>query len=559
MRLALAVICALSLAACGEDGETFDDPGGSGGGIGGSGGAGGIGGTGGSGGSSEPTAWVECDDGDGECATFDVPLDWDAPDGEQLPFFVRRFPARGASKGQLWLLEGGPGVAGWSMYELQPYFERIAPGFDVYVPDYRGVGHSAWLGCEGQPGDVVRAGCRADLLEKWGDKLAHFSTSDAARDIGHTIEQVRQPGEAVYVYGTSYGTFVGNRYLTLFPDQPDAVVLDSVCPASGCDVRMDRNFTLVAQHVFADLCAQDALCSSKLGADPWAHALSVLDAVGQGHCSELFGPQSRMFLEAAIAYTVTNPETLAAATAAIYRAERCEAGDVAAVQELVSTLFGGAGGFAAEAPAPSGQMSEYLGNHIVFSEFWPEGLDLAAAEAELDELPVRLGALTGRASDRERWTWPFYDTPDGLMRWADTDAPVLLLDGDLDAQTHLNGLADVEQSFTAQWQHFVQVPMGGHGTIFWSGPGARNPRMPCGMELIEAFFANPRGALDTTCAQTAPAADFAGDPAIARMLFGTSDFWEDATSAAQAIPPLPTARQLKALDAVRRLVRETHR
>jgi hypothetical protein len=60
-------------------------------------------------------------DGRAECATVDVPLDWDNPSGRRASFFVKRL--RGSAPGphkQMWLLQGGPGGAGDG-------FEPIAP------------------------------------------------------------------------------------------------------------------------------------------------------------------------------------------------------------------------------------------------------------------------------------------------------------------------------------------------------------------------------------------------------------------------------------------------
>lgn len=546
--LPVVLMLALSLAACGEDDLTENDPGSE---TGGTGGGEGQGGTGGTVAEIGPVEWAPCDTGGGECATVDVPLNWEAPDGETLPFFVRRFPtSKPESKGQLWLLQGGPGAAGWMFYEMLPWFTRMAPDYDVYVPDYRGVGRSAWLGCEGQSGATVRPSCASSLLEKWGaDKLAHFNTTEAARDLGHVIEAIRKPDEKVLMYSTSYGTFLANRYLTLFPDQPDGVVLDSVCPATGCDVRMDRNYDAVVGHVF-DLCGADEFCASKLGPDPKGRMLALLDSLKAGHCTEFFGTQNVEAVMAMLAMTSTMPSIVSLAPAVAYRAERCSPEDVDALEKLLSAIFGGGMAFAPDAPMPSGEESAYLSDHVIFSEFWPEGVDVEAAKAEEAELSITIGALVGRAEERERWTWPFYENPAELMQWANTSAPVLLLNGDLDAQTHLDGLAEVEAHFTAPGQHFVRMPLSGHGTIFWSGPATQDPRMPCGWEIIDGFFDDPRGTLDTSCAENTPAADFMGDSSLANGAFGTDDLWENEAPAAakRALPSPMSERQLRALE-----------
>ncbi len=553
MRAVPALLLAtLLLAACGESDSTDRNdlaPGGNGG-------SGGAGGSGGGGPVAEPIVWGACPSGEGECTLVDVPLDWEAPEGERIEFFVRRIRTAAAeSKGQLWLLQGGPGAAGWAFNNYAPYFQELVPGYDIYIPDYRGNGYSAWLGCEGQDGDTYRPSCGNALLEQWGEGLAHFNTSAAARDIGTTIERIRQPGERVYLFGTSYGTFMLNRYLTLFPDQADAAILDSVCPASGCDVRMDRNFVGVAEHVY-ELCAADAFCASKLGADPWAKLMDVLARFEQGHCADFYGgyPNNRRILEALALYTVGSREIAPIGLAAAYRADRCNAEDVAALQTLTRQLFG-IGRF----DLSGDHSSIYLGNNVIFSEFWPEGLDRAAAETEIAALPLQSGALLGRLEQREIWPWPFYETAPELMDWSRTETPILLLNGDLDGQTTLAGLAGVEETFQNESQHFVSVPLAGHGVIFNSPMSPNHARMTCGMELVANFFGAPEGELDTGCAQATPTIEFESHPAYAQQLFGTADVWENEETTGTAMQLPLTPFQEKALEDLRRLLAETVR
>ncbi|HBM73424.1 MAG TPA: alpha/beta hydrolase, partial [Erythrobacter sp.] len=52
--------------------------------------------------------------GDTQCAQLAVPLDHGAPATGTIDLFVRKFPARGAATGELWLIAGGPGESGAS-------------------------------------------------------------------------------------------------------------------------------------------------------------------------------------------------------------------------------------------------------------------------------------------------------------------------------------------------------------------------------------------------------------------------------------------------------------
>ncbi len=546
----------LALAACGEDASPANT---NSGGAGGTGGTAGEGGTGGTGGES-PTfplanvVWGTCPTPGGECTWIDVPLDWSNLEGETIPVFVRRYKTPAAErKGQLWLLEGGPGSAGWGYNEQVEVFQHLAPGFDLYLPDYRGVGYSSWLGCDYQEGGKFTRGCMDNLLKAWGDDLVHFDTSETVRDIAFAIDSTREEGDGVFLYGVSYGTFVLNRFLTLFPDKADAAVLDSVCPAEGCDVRMDRNFDQVAKFVF-DSCGSDGFCSEKLGADPWATFAQVKADLAQGHCSAYLGyPNNAIVLDQITLLSVTDPHTVPLAMSALYRMRRCSAEDVAALDALLD-WFSSPGGFDITADSSS----EYLSLHVVFSEFWPDDLDRPKAEAELDELHLEMGTVRGWLEQKDVWNWPDSGVPAEHYRWAPTvsETPMLYLNGTLDGQTHVNGVRPVAETFRNDSQHYVEVPLAGHSVIYTS---SWSQGLTCGMRIVEDFFAAPAGALDAGCADRVPALSFQGSPAMADRLYGTTDLWENGTGVGTAMRAMVSPVEERALETLRRNLQQPPR
>lgn len=60
----------------------------------------------------------------------------------EFQLFVRKFPATGQARGQVWLVAGGPGESGASFYGLLPVLRKAFAGFDLLVPDHRGTGFS---------------------------------------------------------------------------------------------------------------------------------------------------------------------------------------------------------------------------------------------------------------------------------------------------------------------------------------------------------------------------------------------------------------------------------
>lgn len=576
MRLLLvSVALATALAACGEaDGEKVDGEGGTGGvhtGAGGDDGTGGGGtgpgdggtvGEGGAGGSSIEdlwpidVTWANCPWGPGRCTEVQMPLDWSNPDpsGKTVPFHVRRIPSpTQPAKGQLWLLQGGPGSAGWSMVYTREVFRYIAPGYDLLIPDYRGTGYSAFWGCAGQNPDEINATCMREIEGRWGrDQLPLFSTDSAVHDIYALSQALRTEGQQVMVYGVSYGTFVGNRLITLHPDAADGVILDSVCPATGCDVRMDVNAEKVMRYAFG-MCGDDVFCEGKLGDDPWARTLDLFAALEAGHCNEFLGyPWNEMILQNLLIYGATDAELLPVALASIYRAERCEPGDVEALDHLVDYMYGGSGWNV----QPS-ESTSYLSYQIVFSEFWPEGYGMAQVEADLAGLAFEIGTLRHWAGMRQDWPWPL--PPMKEKRWSGAEVPLLVMNGDLDWQTHLDGLADVEASFRNEAQHFLSLPLSGHGVIMGSPVVSADRQVTCGMEIAASFFADPHAAPDTRCMDRIGAPNFTGNRFYAQHLLGTDDMWENPVSGSAARStlrePMPEVDQRK-VDELRRKLNE---
>jgi len=532
--LGWAVLALCLATGCGD----VDSPGGGDGGSGGKGdgGSGGSGG-GGSGGGGDvpslgPIEWTQCSyqGVQHECAEVEVPLDWSDASSERISFFLRRVAASpAATKGQLWLLEGGPGFAGESFVPFAAFFNQL--GFDVYIPDYRGTGHSTPLVCEGEEGRDTSPACKEEIVERYGDDLRFFSTTDAALDIGKAIDAVRGEDEKVFLYGTSYGTFLLNRYLTLFPDQPDGVVFDSICPAGGCSLHMDRGIDGVAKTVF-DACGQDAFCSARLSSEPWEKLADLQARLADGHCPAFAPRFGREALSMVIASMLDDRRLVPAAMASVYRLDRCTQEDAAAVRFLLEQVVPGAG-FTLATSAP---YSDFLYRHIVFSEFWR---DLTPAEllAELDDLVVAPGYSYSIVDMHEAWNVPVHETPAELYRWADSSTPVLMLNGTLDTRTPIADVADMREAFSRQNQTFLEVPWGGHGSIM---EGHADVGMgTCGFKLVADFLQGPTAARDTSCLDGLELLDFEGAALPSDALFGTGDLWENGVGHAIAAPPEP--------------------
>ncbi|MBI9113750.1 alpha/beta hydrolase [Sanguibacter suaedae] len=223
-----------------------------------------------------------------ECATLEVPIDYEDPDGTTIDIAVTRNAATGDDPiGSVVLNPGGPGFQATTFSPLVtalwtggPLTER----FDVVGFDPRGVGLSrpavdCYIDEErdaDEPlaalGEWTEESARA-IVEKCADRtgdeeiLAHLGTRDVARDMD--VLRSALGDEKLTYAGASYGTRLGAVYAEMFPENVRALVLDAaVDPLKNTrERRVQLTAGLQASFQrFADFCATQAPCP--LGTDP---------------------------------------------------------------------------------------------------------------------------------------------------------------------------------------------------------------------------------------------------------------------------------------------------
>ncbi len=191
------------------------------------------------------------------CMIVQVPLHHAKPEGEALSLFVRRIPVHSgeARRGEVWLLSGGPGEAGASLYTSIPAYQQAFPGYDLIIPDHRGTGRSSRICPQQEAVDSAEGTGLAG--DEWGPcigamyaevaRTSAFSITEAARDLSQLISQQRGQGQ-VLVYGVSYGTQLALRMLQVAPVPLDGLVLDGLVPPEATqEWDLSRRTALVDQ------------------------------------------------------------------------------------------------------------------------------------------------------------------------------------------------------------------------------------------------------------------------------------------------------------------------
>src|SRR5262245_18962934 len=216
-------------------------------------------------------SWSPCNQklGPFECATVQVPLDYDSSSGGTISIALVRLPATDPARriGSLFLNPGGPGGSGVDMV-LQGgpflYSDEVRARFDLVGFDPRGIIRSTPLLCYDSLDDALadfppipfpftreaeRVWIRSDraiaraCAERGGPILNHMSTANVARDMDLLRRAV---GDAKLTYaGYSYGSYLGTTYANLFPGKVRALVVDGVLdPVAWSTGRGDQARTL---------------------------------------------------------------------------------------------------------------------------------------------------------------------------------------------------------------------------------------------------------------------------------------------------------------------------
>jgi pimeloyl-ACP methyl ester carboxylesterase len=481
-------------------------------------GAGGDETTDGDGGIAAPPDWAEC-------ALIELPLRWSEPQGEPIQLFIKRIPAVEPSRGQLWLLEGGPGSSGAGLEWLAADLHEAVPDLDIYIPDHRGVGRSTFFECETAqsvfPGGEQRIlECGREVTREWGEATHEFRTTAAARDVLAAATALHTPNTEVIVWGSSYGAFWAHRVMQV--DQAarllTAVVMDSpALPIGGKSTLESAHTSFEAGETLLDQCATDATCSERLGPDPQARALSILD----GLCNEFAQRRGRAGLQGVLTMALRSWQLLRLIPAALFRAERCAPEDIEFLDNYAALIPNGGRENILDAPN-----SEALYLNVMFSEYLTE-LSPRADVEQHSESVVFSRAWLSPDYHAALADWPLYERDEYMGRWADSDIPVLTLYGALDTNTAPSEGVLTAEHFSAPGQHGFLLPTGGHGVYYRSHDLLGDSDASCGKHLTVQFLQDPDDTIDASCLDDAEPLDFSASEELLLEIAGHTDVWDN--------------------------------
>jgi pimeloyl-ACP methyl ester carboxylesterase len=177
------------------------------------------------------------------CSTLTVPLDHSGRTPGTLRLRVASDNAT-APRGVLLNLTGGPGQGGVSFVpRVRGRFAPLLGQYRLVMLDQRGTGRGA-LRCPALQRSmgtsdltVPAPGAVEACARALGPERRFYSTADTVADLDAL--RAALGADKLTIDGTSYGTYVAERYAIAHPDRVARLVLDSVVPAAGIDVLED--------------------------------------------------------------------------------------------------------------------------------------------------------------------------------------------------------------------------------------------------------------------------------------------------------------------------------
>ncbi|PJN21907.1 alpha/beta hydrolase [Kitasatospora sp. CB02891] len=462
-------------------------------------------------------AWGACaggaPDGRQQCAELTVPIDYAQPAGPTLRLAVSRIPAARPDqrRGALVLIPGGPGGSGLNgpSNAAKRLPRSVLDRYDLIGFDPRGVGRSSPVSCgldyadlapgkllpwpapDGQGGDAnLTTGQRvADrCAENGGPVLRSVTTRNEARD----LDRIRQAlGERrISAWATSYGTYAGAAYATMFPDRTDRILLDS--NDNPDPVQAERSwlaaFATGAEDRFPDFAAW--------ASSPGAGELRIADTPEQVRTAYLTAAQQ---LDAApLPWPGNNPSVLdgnrlrGTLLNGLYSDARFPA--VAALIQAAQ----GRRPLPEPGPVPDAAALAQLQSSTAVSAAtlcndvaWPRDLGSYATAVAADRVAHPLTAgMPVNATACAFWHWQPAEPP--VRVTSDGPSNVLLVQNLRDPATPYAGALKLRAAFGDR-ARMVAVDSGGHGAYLANGNA-------CGDALVTEFLTTGhRPARDAFC------------------------------------------------------------
>jgi len=524
-----------------------------------------------------------------ECANVPLPLDYTvaSADSTKIFVFVKRLRApttttstynnmkssnnkNNNKRRALWFLTGNPGVMHYEniIKQIRNTTHSLFAQYDFYTMDHRGLGNSHRLGCPinqaestGSEGGVTITDnemklCSQSLNTIYQNRIDLFSPSIASLDLASVLMALNDEYESTHVTALAYGTLWLSRFLQVIPHHSQLIqsaVMDSVMSSSSGNpaepdngkrsmlTNWDTDINSVGLHMLTQYCNNQTVCYKKLNKDPVHFLHSTFESLFQNHtCTKMTGDVKNKKnnnvvteneLRQLLGSLMLREQTRELVPAVLYRLNRCDPDvDIPTLQHLFQFFRSKQNNHS----LPVG-FSVVWEDLISFSELFPRDLSLANVNVVVEQYNKTLmgtGQSVSLATTLSTSHFPIYQPDEYFNKAPKPQIPVLLLNGDLDAETPLKYAQQQAVNMGAPANvRLIEVPYSSHLTILNSHQ--HNSSMTCGMEMMASFLNNDGQfpSVDTSCLSRLIAPSFTGNSDMDMLFFGVADIYEDAYEA----------------------------
>lgn len=434
------------------------------------------------------------------CGTLLRPERPDDPEGRTISIAVAVIPAStGTRHAPLYLLAGGPGQGARKGFApLLPALRAIGRTRDLVLVDQRGTGGSGALSCAKedptiaeQLSELVDHELLTKCLEGYDTDLKQYLTTIAMDDLDAVRAALGH--ERIDLYGGSYGTRAALVYARRHPEHTGKLVLDGVAPV---DMAIPLSFARDAQaaldRMFAD-CAAEPACAA---AYPDAAGAFSRWITAEPTPTTIVHPRTgvheevtldKRVLASVVRGILYSPTLSVTLPYALHEAERGN------LSPLVSSAL-----------ALSDGLADVMSVGLMYAVLCSEDVPFIDADAVARETAnTVIGTTLVDVFTEVCSLWPRAELEPGHREPVHSDAPALLLSGELDPVT------------PPRWAEHVlpHLPEGRHVIVPGAGHGTAS--IPCVAEVVEAFLDGDEPSLECVGTLERPPffIDFAGPPA----------------------------------------------
>ncbi|HRE49213.1 MAG TPA: alpha/beta hydrolase [Aggregatilineales bacterium] len=439
-------------------------------------------------------------DADAQCGTFSAPEDWENAAGKHITLKIVVIPAKreGSNAPPIFHLEGGPGAGAIKQFQETWFaaYERLNQDHAIVLIDQRGTGGSTSIDCK-EISDQALADLEkattpdidittnrerlAACLERVSAIMDPAKVTSAALADDTNAVRAALGYEKIFLYGSSYGTWLAQVYLSRHPETVAGAVLEGVVAPSDKPWITVANYRDTALQKVFTLCQADAACN-----DIFPDLPAKMDKALSRFAGEPIRTSgTSSYTGKSYPITMTKERFLESLIAMINQ------GPILGYIPQVITQAG-SGIYTLPASILIASAETELSYGMYFS--------IVCAETVAFLTPAEIAEGKQNA---------FYGTSDGVIdllvqscqTWRsaelepipalETDIPILMFSGAFDSQTPPQFAENAAKRLTNS--QLISFPYQGHGVL---------PFSKCAQNLTAVFLANPSEVktLDTSCA-----------------------------------------------------------